>query len=91
MRSLLAAGLLWAAAGALAQAPAPAGNAPGPATVPATTEQDKGRDATPLPVRRATRSRPGDVPPPANIRIQGEGIKMPKCASESRDGEACKK
>lgn len=91
MRGILVAGLLWAAAGALAQAPAPAVNTPTQATVPATTGQGKGSDATPQPERRTTRSRPGEVPPPANIRIQGDGIKMPKCASESRDGEACKK
>jgi len=91
MRVIVAAGSLWAAAGALAQAPAPAVNTPAQATVPATAEQGKGSDATPQPERRATRSRPGEVPPPANIRIQGDGIKMPRCASESRDGEACKK
>ena len=69
-----------------AQAPAPA------ATVPATIEQEKsgaaaGRQAT----QRSAPSRPGAAPPPMNIRIRDEGIKMPLCTAESREGEACRK
>ena len=36
------------------------------------------------------RSGPGYVPP-MDIRIKEEGIGMPKCARESREGEACSK
>jgi len=91
MRGVLAAGLFCVVTAAMAQAPAPAGNTLTPATPPATAEQDKGGEAISQPPRRAAPARPGDVPPPANIRIRGEGIKMPECARESRDGEACKK
>ena len=67
---------------ARAQAPAPA---------PVTTDQEKGSDATRQTTQRTSASRPGSTPPPMNIRIRDEGVKLPKCAAESREGEACKK
>jgi hypothetical protein len=83
--------VLWAAlfpASVLAQAPAaPAG----PAAPTGTIDQDKGAGAVQQPAGRSSSSRPGFTPPPMNIRIRDEGIKMPKCTAESREGEACKK
>ena len=31
-----------------------------------------------------------DTPPPSDVRIQGEGVKVPNCVRESREGEGCK-
>ena len=75
-------------ASALAQAPAPSPNPTGAIT---TIDQDKGATTLQTPTQRQSSSRPGFTPPPMNIKIRDEGIKMPKCAAESRDGEACKK
>lgn len=79
---------------AQAPAPAPAAGTIAPAAPTTTIEQDRGGsggDATRAATPRAGAARPGFAPPPMNIRIQGEGVKMPSCASESREGEACKK
>jgi len=75
-------------ASAIAQTPAP----PAPPTgVTTIIDQDK-RGTTPAPeTERSARTQPGARPPPMNIRIQGDGIKLPACAAESREGEACKK
>jgi len=75
---------------ALAQAPAAPAS---PAGATTTIDQDKrgattAESATP---RTNTTSRPGNSPLPMSIKIQGDGIKMPACTAESRDGEACKK
>jgi hypothetical protein len=76
-------------AGAFAQAP---GTPASPAGATTTIDQEKRGAATPTPVtERPASSRPGNTPLPMNIRIQGEGIKMPACTAESREGEACKK
>ena len=80
-----------AIANAQAPGPVPPSNPTGQAAVPATVEQTKGGDTSQLPVQRPSSARPGFVLRPMNIRIQDEGIKMPKCTTESRDGEACKK
>ena len=75
---------------AFAQAPtSPAGPAAGATT---TIDQDKRGVATPTPAtERPVNTRPGNTPLPMNIKIQGEGIKLPACTTESREGEACKK
>ena len=58
----------------------------------ATIGQDKRGDVAPTPVQQTrTNSSPGAGSLPMNIKIQGEGIKLPECTSESREGEACKK
>ena len=80
-----------AAATASAQAPsqtAPTGN---PAGATTTIDQDKRGTAAPAQPQRSSSTRPGATPLPMNIKIQGEGIKLPDCAAESREGEACKK
>lgn len=41
------------------------------------------------PVEQRRRNNPGGVPP-SNIRLKDEGIALPKCVTESREGEACK-
>lgn len=70
---------------------APAGFAQAPATaVPVTVDQNKAATPTPT-TQRTSASRPGAAPPPMNIRIRDEGVKMPACTAESREGEACKK
>ena len=78
-------------AGAFAQAPSTS-SAAAPASATTTIDQDKRGpapdSATP---RTTTNSRPGNSPLPMSIKIQGDGIKLPACAAESRDGEACKK
>lgn len=78
---------------ALAQAPAPApgGGNTQPAAPTTTIDQERGADTTRAPVPRSGAARPGFAPPPMNIRIQGDGVKMPSCSTESREGEACKK
>lgn len=40
--------------------------------------------------RRANRASKFDHKAPMNVRIKDSGVKMPKCAEESREGEACK-
>ncbi len=65
--------------------------APAPAPVPITIEQERAGDPARQPVQRPASSRPGFAPPPMNIRIRDEGIKLPACTAESREGEACKK
>lgn len=91
LRFLAASLLSGVAVAAIAQTPAGAGNAAGQTGVPATIEQDKGGDAARQPVQRSSTARPGTAPPPLDIRIRETGISMPKCAAESREGEACKK
>ena len=90
---ILAGGLLLATAAIVnAQTPAATGSSPGQGAAPATIEQTKGGDVLPLPTtQRAPAARPGAPPPPLNIKIQDTGVAMPKCAAESREGEACKK
>jgi hypothetical protein len=41
------------------------------------------------PVVQRRRNNPGGVPP-SNIRLKDEGIALPRCVTESREGEACK-
>ena len=85
----LYAGILLSGLGsaAFAQAPAAPANPPGATTI----EQDKRGTTGPAQTQRASDARPGSTPLPMNIKIQGEGIKLPACTSESREGEACKK
>lgn len=91
MRRVTAAMLLSAIPlAAIAQAPAAPGNVPGQ-VVPVSTEASKSGAASPQPVQRSSSKRPGGAPAPMHIRIQEEGIKLPKCTAESREGEACKK
>ena len=70
---------------ALGQAPVPT------APTPITADPGKGGASTPPPTQRSSAARPGAAPPPMNIRIRDEGIKLPACTAESREGEACKK
>ena len=88
MRTLGALLALAFSAEVLAQVPAaPAG----PAGATTTIDQEK-RGATPTSaVPRTANTRPGTTPLPMNIKIQGEGVKLPACTAESREGEACKK
>jgi hypothetical protein len=88
MRTLCALMAAAFSAGALAQTPATPASPAGTAT---TIDQDKGGSTVQQPVMRSSGSRPGFTPPPMNIKIRDEGIKMPKCTAESREGEACKK
>jgi len=72
-------------------APAPAVTAGQKATVPAS-ELDKktpGVDGSHTTTTRSRKNDPG-FKPPMSITIREEGIAMPKCARESRDGESCK-
>jgi hypothetical protein len=85
--------------GAFAQAPAapaaptasPAGardaaSAAVPTEVRSTDLRDQGATNT----NRAPSTSPGRGYAPMNIRLQDGGVKMPKCAEESREGMACK-
>jgi len=91
---VLACGLLAAlTVAAEAQVPTSPGGAATPVTAePGKAEQSKSAgDTARPPAHRSTGARPGFTPAPMNIRIQEEGVKLPKCAVESREGEACKK
>ena len=90
---IFAFGMLAAmAVAANAQAPAGPGGTAGQASAPVAAEQTKaGSDVARPPAQRSTGTRPGFTPAPMNIRIQEEGVKLPKCTVESREGEACKK
>ncbi len=94
MRTLGALIALAFSAGTFAQVPAaPPGTAGATSATGATTtiDQEK-REAIPAaPTQRSANTRPGTTPLPMNIRIHGEGIKLPACTAESREGEACKK
>lgn len=87
---IAAAVLVTCASGAYAQAPSQSAPPTSPASATTTIEQDKRGAAAPIPAQRSASTRPGAAPP-MNIRIQGEGIKLPACTAESREGEACKK
>jgi hypothetical protein len=76
---------------ALAQTPATPATPASPTGATTTIDQDKGGTTVQQPALRSSSSRPGFTPPPMNIKIYDEGIKMPKCTAESREGEACKK
>ena len=73
---------------ALAQVPQVPVNPSGATT---TIDQDKSATTNQQATPRPTSTRPGVAPPPMNIRIKDEGVKMPSCTAESREGEACKK
>ena len=91
-RFICACGVLSAiSAAALAQVPAQSAPATNPAGATTTIDQDKRGTVAPAQTQRSAGTRPGATPPPMNIRIQGEGIKLPDCTAESREGEACKK
>ena len=79
----------------MAQAPsAPAagsGASPGGASSAIIDQEKRGNAPAQQQTTRTTSSRPGTAPLPMNMKIQGEGIKMPSCTAESREGEACKK
>ena len=79
---------MLAGAPALAQAPQAPVNPSGAA---ATIDQGKSATTIQQSSPQPTNTRPGFAPPPMNIKIQGEGVKMQKCTAESREGEACKK
>ena len=85
--------LLSFSAVAFAQVPAaPAAPAPASPTGATTTIDQEKQGATVAPAtQRSANTRPGTSPLPMNIKIQGEGIKLPDCTAESREGEACKK
>jgi hypothetical protein len=40
--------------------------------------------------KRSSRAVKFDHKAPMNVRIKDDGVKMPRCAAESREGEACK-
>jgi hypothetical protein len=86
---LLAASCLCASAQTL---PA-AGAAAGQPTNTTELEQKKAESNAPraAPAERSASGRGRFTPPPMNIRIQEEGVKLPKCTAESREGEECKK
>lgn len=92
MINRLCAALALAACGATASAQVPSQSAPAtnPAGATTTIDQDKRGTVAPAQTQRSASTRPGSAPP-MNIRIQGEGIKLPACTAESREGEACKK
>ena len=94
MNRIFCAAILFSAfhSWALAQVPAAPTSPAGAAGATTTIDQDK-RGPTPdsATPRTTTNSRPGNSPLPMSIKIQGDGIKLPACAAESRDGEACKK
>jgi hypothetical protein len=74
---------------AVAQTPPPQA---APAAASTSINQEKRETAAPTQAQpRHTSANPGAAPPPLMIRIQGEGIKLPDCTAESREGEACKK
>jgi hypothetical protein len=80
--------------GSMAQAPAvPAGSgvSPGGASSAIIDQEKRGTSPAQQQTTRTTSSRPGTAPLPMNMKIQGDGIKMPSCTAESREGEACKK
>jgi hypothetical protein len=80
--------------GSMAQAPsAPAAGSvsPGGASSAIIDQEKRGNAPVQQQTTRTTNARPGAAPLPMNVRIQGEGIKMPSCTAESREGEACKK
>ena len=77
-----------ACAPALAQVPQVPVNPSGATT---TIDQDKSAITNQQATPRPTSTRPGVAPPPMNIRIKDEGVKMPSCTAESREGESCKK
>ena len=94
--SLLAAGLSTAA---FAQSPATPNPVPqaGAAreAASATVQPDVkpgavGGESKDQPVPRSGRSTGFGREPPMNIRLRDGGVKMPKCAEESRKGLACK-
>jgi hypothetical protein len=87
------AAFLLAACGAAAVAQVPSQSAPStnPAGATTTIEQDKRGTVAPAQTQRSAGTRPGAAPLPMSIKIHGDGIKMPACSAESRDGEACKK
>jgi hypothetical protein len=89
--------LLWIFASAvLAQAvtptPAPASGA---AVAPLVGAESKDAPGTAsvqdeMSGKRGSRGNRFDQKAPMNVRIKDSGIKLPKCAEESREGEACK-
>jgi len=89
IRILAIAAAFLGASFAWAQAPAP--GVPTGAVMPATNDTDKNKGDDRLPRQeRSSAARPGAAPPPMRIRIEESGVKLPKCAAESREGEACK-
>jgi hypothetical protein len=101
MKKLLWGTVLYAAwlGNAVAQAPAaPAPAAPAGAREAASTSVSTEirptssdlRDQGVTNTNRAPSSGPGRGYAPMNIRLQDGGVKMPKCAEESREGLACK-
>jgi hypothetical protein len=86
--------------GAMAQAPGgapatpPAGGARDAAASTVSTEVRTGsgdlRDQSVTNTNRAPSTVPGRGAAPMNIRLHDGGVKMPKCAEESREGMACK-
>jgi len=89
----LCAALAIAAGGeaALAQVPSQTAPTSNPAGATTTIDQDKRGTVAPAQTQRSATTRPGSAPLPMNIRIQGDGVKLPECAAESREGESCKK
>lgn len=78
----MAQGALPAPAAGAATAPVVGGEAkeaPGTASV-----QDQ------MSGKRGSRASKFDHKAPMNVRIKEDGVKMPRCAAESREGEACK-
>jgi len=104
MKRILGGTILLAAClgGTLAQVPATAPTTPAPATGSAgaaasstvSTEVRSAsgdlRDPGSPNQNRAPSTNPGRGYAPMNIRLQEGGVKMPKCAEESREGMACK-
>jgi hypothetical protein len=78
-------------AAAFAQVPSQSAPSTNPAGATTTIDQDKRGTVAPAQTQRSASTRPGAAPLPMSIKIQGEGIKMPACTAESREGEACKK
>ena len=89
------AAILWLFAPVvLAQGVVPA-PAAGAAAVPVVGAESKDAPGTAsvqdqMSGKRGSRASKFDHKAPMNVRIKDSGVKMPKCAEESREGEACK-
>lgn len=85
---------VFAQAPAAPGAGASAGAAGAAASSTVSTEIKPGgaeiKDQNTLQPNRSPSSTPGRSTAPMNIKLQDGGIKMPKCAEESREGLACK-
>jgi hypothetical protein len=57
---------------------------------PTESDRKKAADEEKRPAQAKRGGRSANYQPPPPIRLQEGGVKMPKCAEESREGEACR-